>query len=484
MYDIMIIGAGVVGCAIARELSRFDLDVAVIDKEEEVACGTSKANSGIVHAGYDPVPGTLKARLNVEGNGLFDRLSEELDFPFKRIGSLVLAFSEADIKTLADLKNRGEENGVNDLRIISGEELKIIEPEVSKEAEAALYAPSGGITGPYEMNIALAENAAANGVCFIMGAQVKSIEWTGSCFRVTAGNMVYSTRYLINSAGVNSDLIAEMAEKKRRYKITPRLGEYCLLDKYSGGIVNKILFQVPGLYGKGILVVPTVEGNVLLGPTARDVECREDAECTAPGLAEVILKARKSVPGLDHRYIITSFAGLRSSCGNKDFIIEASSEVPNLINLIGIESPGLTAAPAIGHTVAGMIRKAGLPFIEKSRYDPIRPKVARFAHMDNTARKALIEKDLAYGNIICRCEMVTEGEILDAIRRPMGARTLDGVKRRVRAGSGRCQGSFCSAKIVDILARELSVSHLEVTKKGGKSRILACRNKELQGGEI
>lgn len=482
MYDVIIIGAGVVGCTVARELSRFRLKAAVIEKEEEVACGTSKANSGIVHAGYDPLPGTLKAKLNVYGNSLFDKLSKELDFPFKRIGSLVLAFSENELSVLEELKARGEENGVEGLRIVLREELAEMEPNVSKEAVAALYAPSGGIVGPYEMNIAFAENAAANGVNFIMGAAVKAVTWTGDHFRVTAGEKEYETRYLINSAGVYADVIAEMAEGKKRYEITPRLGEYCLLDKYAGGMVNKVLFQVPGAYGKGILVTPTVEGNVLLGPTARDVESKAEVDCSASGLAEVMTKARLSVPAISQSYVITSFAGLRAHSGEEDFIIAESSEVPKLINLIGIESPGLTSAPAIGLMVADMLGKAGLPMEEKADFNPVRPKTVKFSNMKNEVRKKLVEADPAYGNIICRCEMVTEGEILDAIRRPLGAKTLDGVKRRVRAGSGRCQGGFCSARIVDILAKELSISPLEVTKKGGDSRILLGKNKEVLEG--
>ena len=479
MYDVIVIGAGVVGSAIARELSRYKLKIGVIDKEEEVACGTSKANSGIVHAGYDPKPGSLKAKLNVLGNTLYPAICKELDIPFRQIGSLVIAFTEEDRQTLQELKNNGEANGVPGLRIVEKEELFKIEPNVNAKAKAALYAPTGGIVGPYEMNIAFAECASINGVNFMLGQEVKGIDWMDSHFRIHTTDAMYESKFLINSAGLFADDVAEMAEKKKNYSIRPRAGEYCLMDKYAGSTVSHVLFQAPGKLGKGTLVTPTVDGNILLGPTAKDMEDKGCTECTQEGLHEVVTKSKTSVPSLEAGYIITSFTGLRAHGDKGDFIIEKSTSVPNLINLIGIESPGLTAAPAIPFEVIELLSQCGCILEERAEFNPKRPEVLRFSQMTHEERHNLIKRDSTYGNIVCRCEMVTEGEILDAIRRPLGARTMDGVKRRARTGSGRCHGGFCTPKVLELLSRELNISPLEVTKRGKGSNVLVGYNKRL-----
>ncbi len=474
-YDVAVIGAGVIGSLIARELSRYNLRIALVDKCNDMAMGTSKANSAIVHAGFDAKPGSLKAKFNVEGTALMPEICRTLGVPFKPVGSLVVAFSDEEVETLGELLERGNTNGVPGLEIYDREKLREAEPCISDEAKAALWAPSAGIVCPYELTIAAAENAVVNGADFIRNFEVKKIDFDGENFTVSDGENKIVAGYIVNVAGVFCDEIAALIGDTSIHTI-PRKGEYMLCDKSVGHLANHTIFQCPSKMGKGILVTPTVDGNLLLGPSAIDIDDKSDVTTQADTLASVLETAKKSVPCLTTREVITSFAGLRAHCDRNDFIIEPSAVNKQFINVAGIESPGLSSAPAIAVYVKDMITGV-LDTEEKSDFNPVREEPVRFRHMNNEERKALIEKNPAYGRIICRCETITEGEILDAIHAPAGARDVDGVKRRTRAGMGRCQGGFCGSKVVELLARELGVEINEITKFGGNSKILYERTK-------
>lgn len=476
MYDVIIIGGGVAGAASARELSRYKVNACVLEKEDDVCCGTSKANSAIVHAGYDAANGSLMAKLNVRGNEMMEQLSKDLDFPFKRNGSLVICRAEEDLPNLQALYERGVKNGVKNLKIISKEELKEMEPNIADDAVAALYAPTGGIVCPFNLNIALAENANVNGVEFKFNTEVTDIKKVDDHFEIQTNKGVYETKYVVNAAGVYADKFHNMVSEKKIH-ITPRRGDYCLLDKTAGGHVSKTIFALPGKFGKGILVTPTVHGNLLLGPTAIDIEDKEGMNTTAAGLNEVITKAGENVKNIPMRQVITSFAGLRAHEDNHEFIIEELEECKGFVDCAGIESPGLTSAPAIGEMVANIL-KDSMGLEEKEDFIATRKGVLNPEDLSLEERKQLIKEKPAYGNIICRCEMITEGEIIDAIKRPLGARTLDAVKRRTRAGMGRCQSGFCSPRTMEILARELGVDMSEITKTGGDSKIIVGINKD------
>ena len=476
MYDVIIIGAGVSGCAIARELSRYKLKTMVLEKALDVCEGTSKANSGIAHAGYDAKPGTLKAKLNVEGSRRMKALSEELDFPYKQNGSLVLCFDEKDRSKLEELKKRGECNGVPDIRILNREEVLSLEPGAGEQVVSALYAPTGAIVCPFGLTIALAENAAVNGVEFQFGTKVKVIRKAAEGYLIETNKGSFETKLVINAAGVYADELHNMVSEEKM-KLTPRRGEYLLCDKLSKGIPSHTLFQLPTALGKGVLVTPTVHGNLLIGPTAEDIEDKEGIETTAEGMELIREKAALSVKELPLRQVITSFAGLRAHTG-EDFIIKEVPDAPGFIDVAGIESPGLTCAPAIGAYVADIVKKLLSP-AEKENFIAERRGIPSMALASGQERQRLILENPAYANVICRCEMVTEGEIIDAIRRPVGARTTDGIKRRTRAGMGRCQSGFCNPKVVEILARELGVDESEVLKSGEDSWYLLRE----EGGE-
>lgn len=476
MYDVIIIGAGVSGCAIARELSRYKLKTMVLEKALDVCEGTSKANSGIAHAGYDAKPGTLKAKLNVEGSRRMKALSEELDFPYKQNGSLVLCFDEKDRSKLEELKKRGECNGVPDIRILNREEVLYLEPGAGEQVVSALYAPTGAIVCPFGLTIALAENAAVNGVEFQFGTKVKVIRKAAEGYLIETNKGNFETKLVINAAGVYADELHNMVSEEKM-KLTPRRGEYLLCDKLSKGIPSHTLFQLPTALGKGVLVTPTVHGNLLIGPTAEDIEDKEGIETTAEGMELIREKAALSVKELPLRQVITSFAGLRAH-GGEDFIIKEVPDAPGFIDVAGIESPGLTCAPAIGAYVADIVKKLLSP-AEKENFIAERRGIPSMALASGQERQRLILENPAYANVICRCEMVTEGEIIDAIRRPVGARTTDGIKRRTRAGMGRCQSGFCNPKVVEILARELGVDESEVLKSGEDSWYLLRE----EGGE-
>ncbi len=476
MYDVIIIGGGVSGAACARELSRYQASVCVLEKEEDVCCGTSKANSAIVHAGYDAVPGSLMAKLNVKGNEMMEQLSKDLDFPFRRIGSLVICLNEEDMPGLEELYERGMENGVPGIRIISGEEVKAMEPNITDSVYAALYAPSAGIVCPFNLNIALAENAYENGVEFQFDTEVEDIVKLDEGYELHTSRGTYQARYVVNAAGVYADKFHNMVSEEKIH-ITPRRGDYCLLDKSAGNHVSRTIFSLPTKYGKGVLVTPTVHGNLLVGPTAIDIEDKEGTNTTREGLDEVISKAGQNVKDLPMRQVITSFAGLRAHEDGTEFIIGEPEDAKGFIDCAGIESPGLTSCPAIGEMVAELLRdKMGLE--KKENFIATRKGILDPDTLTKEERAELIRKQPAYGNIICRCEMITEGEIIDAIRRPLGAKSLDGVKRRTRAGMGRCQSGFCSPRTMEILARELGVSMADITKSGGTSRLVVGTNKD------
>lgn len=477
MYDVIIIGAGVTGCAIARELSRRQRKVAVLERCGDVCEGTSKANSGIAHAGYDAKPGSMKARLNIRGSQMMEELSKELDFPYRRNGSIVLGFSRENHEILQDLYDKGIANGVENLQLLSGDEVRRLEPSLSGQMTEALYAPTGGIVDPFLLTIALAENANVNGVEFFFRTQVEGIERTDGehFYRIKTNNGVYETKMVVNAAGVYADVIHNMVSGKKLH-ITPRRGEYILLDKKTGDFVNATIFQCPTIMGKGVLVTPTAHGNLLLGPTAEDVKDKEETNTTPEGLEVILSRTGLSAEHIPSRQAITSFAGLRAHEDGDDFIIEEVADAPGFFDAAGIESPGLTSAPAIGEYVAALIQEK-VPAPVKEDFVAKRQGIPSMALATEEEKKRLIAENPLYGSVVCRCELVTEGEIVDAIHRPLGATTLDGIKRRVRAGMGRCQAGFCTPKQVEILARELGIDEDEILKNGSDSGLLKGKTK-------
>ena len=477
MYDIVIIGAGVSGAASARELSRYQAKICVLEKEEDVCCGTSKANSAIVHAGYDAAAGSMKAKLNVRGNELMGELARDLDFPFDRRGSLVLCLSEDDMPRLQTLYDRGVANGVKDMRILQREEVLQMEPNVTDSVCAALYAPTAGIVCPFGLNIALAENAYENGVEFKFDTEVTEIKKMDEGYELHTSQGVFKARCVVNAAGVYADRFHNMVSADKIH-ITARRGEYCLLDKEAGNHVGRTIFALPSKLGKGVLVTPTIHGNLLVGPTAVDVENKEGVNTTAEGLAQLLEKAGMSVKNIPVRQVITSFAGLRAREDGDDFIIGEAEGADGFIDCAGIESPGIASCPAIGEMVAEILCQK-MDLQKKDNFIPTRKGILNPSTLSIEERNALIKENPAYGNIICRCEMVTEGEIIDAIRRPLGAKSLDGVKRRTRAGMGRCQSGFCSPRTMEILARERDMSMFDITKSGGRSQIVVGTNKDM-----
>ena len=470
MYDVVIIGAGVSGSASARELSRYKVNACVIEKTEDVCSGTSKANSGIVHAGFDAPEGSLMAKLNVEGNLMMEELSKELDFPFKKNGSLVICLSEEDMPKLKELYDRGIRNGVKELKILNKEEVLELEPNITDDVYAALYAPTGGIVCPFGLNIALAENANTNGIEFRFNTEAQDIEKIDGGFIIKTNQGDIKTKYIVNAAGVYADKFHNMVSQNK-INITARKGEYCLLDKTAGNHVSRTIFALPGKMGKGVLVSPTAHGNLIVGPTSTDIDDKEGVNTTREGLDTVIGKSSMNVKNIPMRQVITSFSGLRAHEDNHEFIIKELEDAKGFIDCAGIESPGLTSSPAIGKMVADILKEK-LNLEENPNFVGTRKGILDPNTLSLEERNQLIKEQPAYGNIICRCEMITEGEIIDAIRRPLGAKSLDGVKRRTRAGMGRCQAGFCSPKTMEILERELSISMCDITKAGGESNMV------------
>lgn len=471
MRDIIVIGAGVVGCSIARELSKYNLDVLVVEKNSDVSEGISKGNSGIVHAGYNEKIGTLKAKLNIEGNKIFDDLSRDLQFPFKRNGAFILAFKDEEMKTLESLKENGEKLGVEGLEILTREEALNIEPNLNKEIVGVLNVKTSGIVSPYEMTIALAENAAENGVEFKLNSKVTNIEKISEGYKVTLNNKeVVSGKIIINASGLEGAFLNNLVSMTKK-EINPVKGEYCLFDKVAGSMINKTLFQVPNKLSKGVLVTPTAEGNLLVGPNAVE---GKTLETSREGIDEILDKSKKSVEELPVARILNTFSGIRPKTKEGDFIIEEVEDAKNFINVIGIDSPGLTAAPAIGVYVVNMIKEK-LDLVEKKNFKKTREKIVRFAELSLEEKNKLIKEKPAYGHMVCKCEFVTEGEIVEAIHRPIKALTVDAIKRRTRASMGGCQGVGCTLPISKILSRELGIDISNINKNSEGSPVVGFK---------
>lgn len=471
MRDIIVIGAGVVGCSIARELSKYNLDVLVVEKNSDVSEGISKGNSGIVHAGYNEKIGTLKAKLNIEGNKIFDDLSRDLQFPFKRNGAFILAFKDEEMKTLESLKENGEKLGVEGLEILTREEALNIEPNLNKEIVGVLNVKTSGIVSPYEMTIALAENAAENGVEFKLNSKVTNIEKISEGYKVTLNNKeVVSGKIIINASGLEGAFLNNLISMTKR-EINPVKGEYCLFDKVAGAMINKTLFQVPNKLSKGVLVTPTAEGNLLVGPNAVE---GKTLETSREGIDEILDKSKKSLEELPVARILNTFSGIRPKTKEGDFIIEEVEDAKNFINVIGIDSPGLTAAPAIGVYVVNMIKEK-LDLVEKKNFKKTREKIVRFAELSLEEKNKLIKENPAYGHMVCKCEFVTEGEIVEAIHRPIKALTVDAIKRRTRASMGGCQGVGCTLPISKILSRELGIDISDINKNSEGSPVVGFK---------
>lgn len=475
MYDIAIIGAGVVGGMLARALSAYDLKICILEKENDVAMGTSCANSGIVHAGYDAPEGSLKALLNVRGSQMMEKTAGELGVPYRRNGSLVIGFGEEDRAEIRKLYLRGLANGVKGLRVIEGAEAGRLEPGLSDRVTCALYAPSCAIICPYELTIAAIGNAMDNGADLLLHFDVEHIDQKGEHFEISSSSRKICASYIINAAGIHGDEIAGMAGDTSIH-LHPRRGEYLLLDRECGSLVSHTIFRTPSEKGKGILVTPTVDGNLLLGPTSEDMEDREDHSTTAEGLGKILEQARENLKSLPANKVITSFCGLRAVGNTGDFIINSPKR--GFVNAAGIESPGLTAAPAIAEYIVEMLKKQGLSLHRKKDYQPVRKPIYAFRNASAEEKNEVIRRDKSYGRVVCRCETVTEGEILEAIRTNPPARDLDGIKRRTRAQMGRCQGGFCMPYLAEILARELDIPYETVTKSGKGSEISIGRTKE------
>ena len=485
--DVLIIGGGVTGCFAARELSRYDLDITLVEKAPDVCTGTTKANTALLHAGFNADPDKLKGRLNMRGNQLYhERIQHELDVPIEWLGAMVVAKDESEVPKLEELLEKGKENGVPDLEIARGDRIYELEPHLTDEAVAALFAPTAGIVNPFELTVALANNAARNGADIYLEAEVLDIEDRGDKKLVKTAKGDIETDLVINAAGLYADKIANMVGIDK-FKITPRRGEYYLYDKQTDIDVQRTIFPVPTKITKGIVVTPTDEGNVLIGPNAEEIDSVENKSTTREGLDKVLSGAQKTVPDLSKRDIIREFAGLRPAIKETgDFLIEASDEVPGFINVAGIQSPGLASAPAIAEMVVDIVEDELEGLTEDPSFDPNYQGPPKFRHMSHEEQAELVEEDDDYGQIICRCETVTKGEILDAIREPVGARTVNAVKRRVRPGSGRCQGGFCEPKVVNLLAQELGIPENEVVLESEESKLLRQRTKEplLDGEEV
>ena len=475
IYDVAVIGTGVSGAMIARELSQLDIRLCVIEAASDAAAGATRANSGIVHAGYDALPGSLKARMNVRGNLLMQTAVRELNVPYNQCGSLVVAFDDEEEKSVDALLKRGEQNGVT-VEKLSGSEVRQREPHLDESIRCALWAPEAGIVSPFELALAAMENAAGNGAEVFFNSRVTAISKKNGIFTIEAGARTMQARFVVNAAGVYADEVSRMAGGEA-FVITARRGEYVLFDKSSSVRTNAVIFGAPSEKGKGVLFSPTAHGNMIAGPTA-EFTGKDDTATTREGLEAVLEGVRRYAPGVEKRSAITVFAGLRAASDRHDFIIGESVSAPGFINVAGIESPGLTASPAIAEYVTQLLIGLGLGDTKKKGATRVREPIEVFAHATPERQCALIAKDARYANVVCRCEQVTEAEIVQSIHRPCGARTVDGVKLRTAAGFGRCHGGFCMPRVMDILARELGLDLCVITKNGEGSQILTGRTKE------
>lgn len=472
MYDVAIIGSGITGSACAYFLSKYRLKIAVIEKNNDVCCGTTKANSAIIHAGYDPHPETLMAKLNVKGSAMAKEICAKLDVPYNQIGSLVVAFSEEEAKTVEELFERGNANGVPDLKILNREELKEAEPMISDEALCALYAPSAAIVNPWEYGLAMAETAVRNGAEVLLESEVTSIKKENGVFKITAGEKEIEAKYVINASGVNCDDVHNMIAPPK-FRVIPSAGEYYLLDKSEGKRARHVIFQCPNKDGKGVLVSPTVHGNLIVGPNA-DPRDKDDTSTKTRCLDFVREKAVKSVPSINFRENIRNFTGVRAATDIDDFIIEFACE--GFLDLAGIKSPGLSAAPAIAELAVKMLGESGLVLEEKESFTDERTHL-RFKHLSDEEKNNAVKKNSAYGRVICRCETITEGEIIDALNSPIPPVSLDGIKRRAGTGMGRCQGGFCGPKVLEIMAKYKNEPFEAVLQDNTGSVILTGKTK-------
>jgi glycerol-3-phosphate dehydrogenase len=473
MYDVAIIGAGVTGAAIARRLSRYRLSVALLERCADVSFGVSKANSGIIHAGFHHSPRSLKARLEIEGNRAFDQLQAELGFPFRRSGIVVAAFSVEDMKVVDNLYAQGLENGAPGIEIVGRERMLSLEPALSRDVVGGLFAPTGGIIEPYRFVFALAESAVANGVSLLTGWEAGEAVRQGDAWsiRSSTGEKL-SARWVVNAAGLQADTVSAMfgAEK---FRILPRKGEEFILDKGAAGPPSRVIFPVPARTSKGVLVIPTVEGTIMLGPTADEGEDKDDTTTTPDNLERVFRLASQMVPRISKRDIITSFAGIRPTLPGDDFYIDQSREAPAFVQVAGIQSPGLTASPAIAERVKELLAAGGLQLSEKSEWTPGIPHSRRTRDHAAWELDQLVAADPAYAHLVCRCEGVSEAEVVEAIRK--GHTTLDGIKYYTRAGMGRCQGGFCTYRILQLVSRETGLPLERITKHGPGSEVLRGR---------
>lgn len=475
MYDVVIVGAGIIGAMTARKLTEYKLKVCMVEKENDVAAGATKANSAIVHAGFDAKPGSLKAKLNVLGSEKMEQTASELGVKYRRNGSLVIGFTEEDEKTIQKLYDRGISNGVSGLEILSAEKLFEKEPNISKKAVCALYAPTGAIVCPYELCIAAAGNAMDNGADLKLNFKVTDLKREDGVWRIISENEEIRAKYVINAAGLYSDNIARLAGDTS-FSVHPRSGDYILLDKECGTLTNCTIFRTPSAKGKGILLSPTVDGNYLTGPTAVDTEDKNDKSTSEECLAKIMNEARENIENIPFNKTITSFCGLRAVGSTGDFIIRVAAD--GFVNAAGIESPGLSASPAVAEYIVDLLKECGLKLEKNERFNPIRKPAHAFREASIEEKNKIIKENPSYGKIICRCEGVTEGEIIEAIRTNPGARDTDGIKRRTRSGMGRCQGGFCLPYVAELLAKELNIPFESVTKCGGNSEITIGRTKE------
>ena len=477
MVDVAIIGCGVTGAAVAYQLAKKQVSVLILEAENDVSMGTTKANSAILHAGYDPEPGTAMARLNVRGSALAKEICAALDVPYKQTGSFVVAFGPEQEKTLRRLYENGTANGVPGLEILSGETAREMEPNLSPEITAALHAPSAAIVSPWEFALAMAENAVQNGADLHVETRVTGLAPMEGGWKIQTTKGDFEARFVVNAAGVDAGKVHALAAPEN-FVTKPCRGEYYLLDKSAGNTVGRVIFQCPTAAGKGVLVAPTVHGNLIVGPNAQDIPDAADTATTAMGLAQVAQSARKSVPGVDLSACIRNFAGIRANTDRPDFVIQWAA--PGMLDLAGMKSPGLSAAAAVGEEAAALLQRAGLVLKEKENPVTTRKRI-RFKELPGEEKAALIAREPSYGRVICRCETVTEGEIIAACHTPIPPRSIDGVKRRVGAGMGRCQGGFCGPRVMEILSRELGKSPLEIPQEGAASILLTGRTKQAKG---
>jgi glycerol-3-phosphate dehydrogenase len=475
--DVIIIGGGVCGCSLLYELSRYNIKTLLLEKENDVAMGTSKANSAIVHAGYDPEPGTRMARYNVEGNTLIEQICADLDVMYRKTGSLVVGFDATDRKQIEKLYVKGNKNRVPGLRILEGDELFSLEPALSREIICALYAPTAGIVAPWELALAQAECAVKGGAKIVFNAEVTGIRKENGYFIAGTKKGEYAARFVVNAAGVASDIVNDMIAEKF-FTICPKRGEYYILDTTEAALVNTVVFPCPSKLGKGVLVSPTVHGNIIVGPDSTDC-MRDSLENTVAGLEYVAKNALRCVPSVNLRSSIRNFAGIRADAGLEDFIVGESASTPGFFNIAGIKSPGLTASPAIAKDVAGMLLDKGLDSTPNSNFAPER-KVTRFKYLSDEEKQRAIKRNPLYGTIVCRCETVTEGEIVDALNRPLPPQSVDAVKRRCATGMGRCQGGFCGPRVLALIAKYANLNEVDIPMDREGTYIVTGRTKRKE----